>query len=59
VGQYKTREFDEDIKAVQFLGGADEIIWKLKSDKDKGITDEDLMERDHFFGNNMREDLQA
>jgi len=59
VGQYKTREFDEDIRAVANLGGAEAIIEKLNSDKDKGITDEDLMDREMFFGSNMREDLLA
>ena len=39
--------------------GAEAIVEKLNSDKDVGITDEDLMDREMYFGSNMREDLKA
>lgn len=59
VGTYKTREFDEDIRAVADLGGPDVIVEKLNSDKNKGITEGDLYERGDFYGDNNRDDLVA
>lgn len=44
---------------VRFVIGADAIVEKLKSNKEKGITDEDLMDRDIFFGTNERDELKA
>ena len=41
------------------FAGEEAIVEKLNSDKDVGITDEDLMDREMFFGSNMREDMQA
>lgn len=44
---------------VSFVQGTDEIISKVKSNKDAGISDADLMERTNYFGNNEREDMVA
>ena len=44
---------------ADICAGAEAIVEKLNSDKDVGITDEDLVDREMYFGSNMREDLKA
>lgn len=64
VDLYKTREFDEDICWLKDfnadgLVGTDAVVAALRSDKENGITDEDLVERKKEFGSNHRDDLRA
>lgn len=56
VDKYRTRKFDEDIKALKSqFGGAEGLAEKLCSNTKDGIVPNDLDERDAAFGTNKKE----
>jgi Ca2+ transporting ATPase len=51
--KYMKRKLDDDIEAIQLLGGTDEILKKLRTNKDTGLSQsDDLLEREKAFGSN-------
>mmetsp|Transcript_47365 Transcript_47365/g.62663 ORF Transcript_47365/g.62663 Transcript_47365/m.62663 type:complete len:104 (-) Transcript_47365:117-428(-) len=59
IKEYKSRTFDEDIKAVDSHQGVESISNKLKTNLENGLTGEDFPARKEFFGDNFREPLKA
>ena len=57
--KYMKRKLDDDIEYITSLGGLNEIIKKLKTSKDTGITMKDnYKEREFYFGSNKPREVK-